>query len=96
MSSRDVDPISESYDRVRHDYCAAIGRSRADLVTPALVLDLPAAKRNITKMGRRIRVLSAEIRPHIKVHRYDAFHVVEDDVVTDIWPVTREGPATTV
>jgi D-serine deaminase-like pyridoxal phosphate-dependent protein len=67
-----VDPVAmlaEGYDRVRREYGAAIGRPRADLVTPALVLDLPAAKRNIARMSDRIGELPAEIRPHIKVHK---------------------------
>jgi D-serine deaminase-like pyridoxal phosphate-dependent protein len=61
--------LAEGYERVRREYGAAIGRPRADLVTPALVLDLPAAKRNIARMSDRIRELPAEIRPHIKVHK---------------------------
>ena len=61
--------IAETYDRVRRLYGSAIGRPRSELVTPALVLDLPAAKRNIALMGRRIAELPAEIRPHIKVHK---------------------------
>jgi D-serine deaminase-like pyridoxal phosphate-dependent protein len=61
--------IAEGYERVRREYGAAIGRTPAELVTPALVLDLPAAKRNISRMGDRIRDLPAEIRPHIKVHK---------------------------
>lgn len=61
--------IAEGYERVRREYGGAIGRAPADLVTPALVLDLPAAKRNISRMGDRIRDLPAEIRPHIKVHK---------------------------
>ncbi len=61
--------IAEEYERVRRDYGPAIGRHRTELVTPALVLDLPAAKRNIERMAARIRELPAEIRPHIKVHK---------------------------
>ncbi|HEX7472707.1 MAG TPA: alanine racemase, partial [Candidatus Limnocylindrales bacterium] len=61
--------IQENYDRVHHEYGSAIGSHRTELVTPALVLDLPAAKRNIAKMGAAIRDLPAEIRPHIKVHK---------------------------
>ncbi len=61
--------IAEGYERVRREYGAAIGRAPAELVTPALVLDLPAAKRNISRMGERIHALPAEIRPHIKVHK---------------------------
>jgi len=59
----------EEYERVRRHYGAAIGKHRTELVTPALVLDLPAAKANITRMAERIRGLPAEIRPHIKVHK---------------------------
>ena len=36
------------------EYGSAIGRPRSELVTPALVLDLPSAKRNIARMGDRI------------------------------------------
>jgi D-serine deaminase-like pyridoxal phosphate-dependent protein len=61
--------IRETYDRVRRDYGAAIGRHRAELVTPALILDLPAARRNITKMADRLVTMPARIRPHIKVHK---------------------------
>jgi D-serine deaminase-like pyridoxal phosphate-dependent protein len=62
-------PLAETYDRVRRLYGSAIGRPRTELVTPALVLDLPAAKRNITRMADAIRGMPAEIRPHIKVHK---------------------------
>ena len=61
--------ITETYERVRRLYGPAIGRPRSEVVTPALILDLPAAKRNISQMGRRIAELPAEIRPHIKVHK---------------------------
>lgn len=55
--------------RVRAAYGSAIGRRREELVTPALVLDLPAARRNIEGMAARMSALSAELRPHIKVHK---------------------------
>src|SRR5437868_13804424 len=61
--------IQETYDRVRRAYGPAIGRDRHDVATPALLLDLPAARRNITKMGERIKGMPAELRPHIKVHK---------------------------
>jgi D-serine deaminase-like pyridoxal phosphate-dependent protein len=64
-----ADLLREAHDRVRHDYGAAIGRHRDDVVTPALVLDLPAAGRNITKMAQRLQAMPAELRPHIKVHK---------------------------
>ncbi len=61
--------IEETRDRVRHAYGSAIGRHRSEVVTPALILDLPAARRNIDKMARRLEGLPAKIRPHIKVHK---------------------------
>ena len=61
--------IQETYDRVKRAYGSAIGRDRRDVVTPALLLDLPAARRNITKMGERIKKMPAGLRPHIKVHK---------------------------
>jgi D-serine deaminase-like pyridoxal phosphate-dependent protein len=61
--------LAEVYDRVRRAYGGAIGRHRRDVVTPALLLDLPAARRNIEKMGNRMRALPADLRPHIKVHK---------------------------
>jgi D-serine deaminase-like pyridoxal phosphate-dependent protein len=61
--------IQETYDRVKRAYGSAIGRNRRDLVTPALILDLPVARRNITKMAERLKTMPAKIRPHIKVHK---------------------------
>jgi D-serine deaminase-like pyridoxal phosphate-dependent protein len=61
--------IQETYDRVKRAYGSAIGRHRRDVVTPALLLDLPVARRNITKMADRIKKMPAGLRPHIKVHK---------------------------
>lgn len=61
--------IDETRERVRRAYGSAIGRHRKDVVTPALLLDLPAARRNIEKMARTLRGMPARIRPHIKVHK---------------------------
>lgn len=61
--------IEETTARVLREYGGAIGHHPSELVTPALVLDLPAAKRNIARMAARIKELPAEIRPHIKVHK---------------------------
>lgn len=61
--------IGTTTDRVRALYGKAIGRKRQELVTPALVLDIDAAQRNIDRMAARIRELPAGIRPHIKVHK---------------------------
>jgi len=61
--------IEETRDRVRHAYAAAIGKRRTEVITPALILDLPAARRNIEKMARWLEGKPARIRPHIKVHK---------------------------
>jgi D-serine deaminase-like pyridoxal phosphate-dependent protein len=55
--------------RVRRAYGGAIGRGKDSLATPALLLDLEAAERNIRKMAERLRSLPAAIRPHIKAHK---------------------------
>ena len=47
----------------------AVGLAVDRIATPALVLDLPTATRNIATMGERFRTLSATLRPHIKVHK---------------------------
>ena len=61
--------IAALRERVRQAYGSAIGRHRSEVVTPALLLDLLAARRNITKMGERMSEMSADLRPHIKVHK---------------------------
>ena len=61
--------IQETRDRVKRVYGSAVGRNRHDLVTPALILDLPAARRNIKKMADRLKTMPAKLRPHIKVHK---------------------------
>jgi D-serine deaminase-like pyridoxal phosphate-dependent protein len=61
--------VREAHDRVKQAYGSAIGRKKHDVITPALILDLPAARRNITKMADLLRPMPAKIRPHIKVHK---------------------------
>jgi len=61
--------IDETRERVRNAYGSAIGRHREEVVTPALILDLDAARRNIDKMARWLEGKPAKIRPHIKVHK---------------------------
>ena len=61
--------IQETRDRVKRAYGSAIGRNPRDVITPALVLDLPAARRNIAKMADRLKTMPAKLRPHIKVHK---------------------------
>jgi len=50
-------------------YASQIGRHRSELATPALIIDLDVAKRNIASMAAKFRELPASLRPHIKVHK---------------------------
>ena len=50
-----TDVLQEAHQRVRQAYGRAVGKQRDEIVTPALILDLPAARRNITKMADRMR-----------------------------------------
>jgi D-serine deaminase-like pyridoxal phosphate-dependent protein len=61
--------IRATYDEVRRVHGPAIGTHRSELVTPALVLDLAAARRNIALMASAVRDLGSAIRPHVKVHK---------------------------
>src|SRR3984885_1850474 len=62
--------LQEAYDNVRHEYGTAIGRHRSELITPALVLDIDAAQRNIDHMASELkRIGPATIRPHYKTHK---------------------------
>jgi len=63
------DVLRDTHDRVRRAYGGAIGKRKDEVVTPALILDLPAAQRNIDIVADTLRNLTAELRPHIKVHK---------------------------
>jgi D-serine deaminase-like pyridoxal phosphate-dependent protein len=61
-----VESVHEQWlDRYRDQ----LGRARDEVTTPALLLDLDVAKRNIESMAAKFRELPAELRPHIKVHK---------------------------
>ena len=62
--------LREAYDTVRRDYGGAIGQRRDELITPALVLDIDAAQRNIDHMASELKQMgAATIRPHYKTHK---------------------------
>ena len=63
------DMLEEIRDRIRAAYRSAIGRHRHELVTPALILDLDVARRNIRTMAERLSGLPAKLRPHTKVQK---------------------------
>jgi D-serine deaminase-like pyridoxal phosphate-dependent protein len=50
-------------------YKDQIGRARHEVTTPALLLDLDVARRNIAAMADKFGALPAKLRPHIKVHK---------------------------
>ena len=62
--------LAQARERARRQNGGAIGRSREELITPALVLDIDAAQRNIERMAGGLRDIgSATIRPHYKAHK---------------------------
>jgi D-serine deaminase-like pyridoxal phosphate-dependent protein len=61
--------IEQIRARVRQAYGSAIGRHRRSLVTPALILDLDVARKNIQTMATRLAGLKTSLRPHTKVQK---------------------------
>lgn len=57
------------FEHMRAAYGSAIGQERGELVTPALILDLDVARRNIALMADRMSTMPARLRPHIKVQK---------------------------
>ena len=61
--------VSSLREQCLQRYRDQLGRPRSEVTTPALLLDLGRAKRNIEAMGEKFRALPADLRPHIKVHK---------------------------
>ena len=61
--------ITTAHDRVRDLYGAAIGRSKYELVTPALVLDRDILLANLAFMEGQLPALHARLRGHVKNHK---------------------------
>ena len=62
--------LQESRDCIMRQYGQAVGRRRDELITPALVLDIDVAQRNIDEMASQLRRMgSTTIRPHYKTHK---------------------------
>ncbi len=62
--------LAQARERVRRQNGGAVGQPREELITPALVLDIDAAQRNIDRMASGLRQMgSATIRPHYKAHQ---------------------------
>ena len=50
-------------------YRAAIGRRRNEIETPALLVDLDVARRNIAAMAGHMEKAGKRLRPHTKTHK---------------------------
>jgi len=67
---RDPAPIiTEAHGRVRELYGSAIGQSKYDVVTPALVIDRDVLIANLAYMQSRLPELHARLRGHVKNHK---------------------------
>jgi D-serine deaminase-like pyridoxal phosphate-dependent protein len=64
-----MNKIDQIRQQVRTAYGSAVGKPRGSLATPALILDLEVARRNIQFMASRFRTMPAKLRPHIKVQK---------------------------
>ena len=70
LLTEDLPPNRHEHDKeIMTRRLRSIGRALHDVPTPALVLHLDAARRNIDEMARRMDGLSAKLRPHVKVHK---------------------------
>ena len=61
--------ITQAHDRVRSLYAPEIGRSRDELTTPALLLDLDTLQANLDFMADGMRGVATTLRAHVKVHK---------------------------
>ena len=62
--------LDQARDHVLRQYADDIGKRRDELITPALVLDIDAAQRNIDHMASELKQMGkATIRPHYKTHK---------------------------
>jgi D-serine deaminase-like pyridoxal phosphate-dependent protein len=68
-SPRTPNPLTRRRDLIHSLYGDLIGRPVQDVPTPALLLDLAAAERNIARMAAALLLLPSEIRPHVKLHK---------------------------
>jgi D-serine deaminase-like pyridoxal phosphate-dependent protein len=62
-------PVARHRAYVYDVYGGAIGHTVSEIATPALLLDIEVAQRNIARMAAALQDLNTTIRPHIKVHK---------------------------
>ncbi len=61
--------ITDATDRVRELYGSAIGRSKYEVITPALVVEPAKVRQNLATMQARLPGLHARLRGHVKNHK---------------------------
>ena len=61
--------ITDAHDQVRELYGSAIGRSKYDVSTPALVVEPAILRQNLGTMQARLPQLHARLRGHVKNHK---------------------------
>ena len=61
--------ITDAHDQVRAMYGSAIGRSKYEVTTPALVVEPAIVRRNLEFMQARLPGLHARLRGHVKNHK---------------------------
>ena len=79
---RDPSPlITDAHDRVRAMYAPEIGRRRAELSTPALLLDLPTLRANLQRMATGMQGTPTTLRAHVKVDHPSVRAAAEEGMV---------------
>jgi len=61
--------ITDAHDQVRALYGSAIGRSKYEVTTPALIVEPAILRRNLGIMQARLPGLHARLRGHVKNHK---------------------------
>lgn len=61
--------VSNAHDRVRELYAPDIGRSREELSTPVLLLNLDVLRANLELMAAGMAGVATTLRAHVKVHK---------------------------
>ena len=69
LTSPDGSIVSRAHEAAVSMYGTAIGSKCDDLVTPALLLDIEAVRRNLVFMSERMKNVPSKLRAHIKVHK---------------------------
>jgi len=88
--------MNEARLRVQREYGHEIGLPASEITTPALVLDLPVARRNIATMAERMGQCSSVLRPHIKAHKSPDLAAIQAESGVAGWSVATVWEAVTM